>query len=536
MESGFIIEDGKLIKPVGTEQSHIVIPDNVEIIGEYAFANFHDIESIVLHEGVKEIERGAFQNCHDLRRLIIPNGNTKLGKEFFTGCKNLKITFGSYTTVMCPDPFIDRVEERIAYDLEYLFRLGPGIFGEGNHERVSKFRSDVEESAHESAEICEASIVTVDNLRPCKGADRLQCTKINGRNVIVDDTCRIGQRMVCFPLGVQLDQKFASENHLVRRMDWSGIHIEGYLHPEKRVVVPIRIRGERSDGLALPIEVLSKYTDIERLRDGDRFYTLNDHKICRVFIPDSMRVGYFFMELERYYESRMSPKTVIVPWGIKMIGRNAFSFCRKVEKIVLPGSLIDIYEEAFSFCENLKEIIIPKGVKHIKSRAFYGCRSLTHIELPDSVQEIGGGIFDNCPGIQKVKLPNNVEIKEWLINDPIFDMSSFNQESPDHTIVNGVVFSKDGTELISYLKNKQDAKYTVPAGVRVIRKNAFKGNQYLTEVIIPEGVTRIGGRAFEGCMNLRSATIPASVTEMGVNVFIGIKPSPTVIVNFSSKN
>ena len=224
------------------------------------------------------------------------------------------------------------------------------------------------------------------------------------------------------------------------------------------------------------------------------------------------------MELERYYESRMSPKTVIVPWGIKMIGRNAFSFCRKVEKIVLPGSLIDIYEEAFSFCENLKEIIIPKGVKQIKSRAFYGCRSLTHIELPDSVQEIGGGIFDNCPGIQKVKLPNNVEIKEWLINDPIFDMSSFNQESPDHTIVNGVVFSKDGTELITYLKNKQDAKYTVPAGVRVIRKNAFKGNQYLTEVIIPEGVTRIGGRAFEGCMNLRSATIPASVTEMGVNV------------------
>lgn len=242
------------------------------------------------------------------------------------------------------------------------------------------------------------------------------------------------------------------------------------------------------------------------------------------------------MELERYYESRMSPKTVIVPWGIKMIGRNAFSFCRKVEKIVLPGSLIDIYEEAFSFCENLKEIIIPKGVKHIKSRAFYGCRSLTHIELPDSVQEIGGGIFDNCPGIQKVKLPNNVEIKEWLINDPIFDMSSFNQESPDHTIVNGVVFSKDGTELITYLKNKQDAKYTVPAGVRVIRKNAFKGNQYLTEVIIPEGVTRIGGRAFEGCMNLRSATIPASVTEMGVNVFIGIKPSPTVIVNVSSRN
>ncbi len=114
MESGFIIEDGKLIKPVGSQPSHIVIPDDVEVIGEYAFANLHDIKSVVLHDSVKKLERGAFQNCHDLRRLIIPNGNTKLGKEFTTDCKNLEITFGSYTTVMCPDLFIDRVDERIA--------------------------------------------------------------------------------------------------------------------------------------------------------------------------------------------------------------------------------------------------------------------------------------------------------------------------------------------------------------------------------------------------------------------------------------
>lgn len=57
MESGFIIEDGKLIKPVGSVQSVIMIPHNVEVIGEYAFANLHDIEGIVLHDRVKEIER-----------------------------------------------------------------------------------------------------------------------------------------------------------------------------------------------------------------------------------------------------------------------------------------------------------------------------------------------------------------------------------------------------------------------------------------------------------------------------------------------
>ena len=240
-------------------------------------------------------------------------------------------------------------------------------------------------------------IVRVTNLRRHNNADRLQCTEICGYNIIVDDTCRIGQRMVCFPLGVQLDEKFAWENHLVRRMDPDRIHIEGYLHPVRKVVAPIKIRGERSDGLALPIEVLDKYTDIERLRDGDRFYTLNDHEICRVFVPDSMAVSYAVKKLEGYYEGRTSPKTVIVPWGITMIGSRAFSFCGKVEKIVLPGSLKHIGDQAFMACTSLSSIEIPGKVTSIGDRAFYACLALEEVEFPDSLSYVSENAFENCP-------------------------------------------------------------------------------------------------------------------------------------------
>ena len=49
----------------------------------------------------------------------------------------------------------------------------------------------------------------------------------------------------------------------------------------------MKLRGEKSDGLVLPIEVLSRYTDISKLKDGDQITVLDGHEICRKYIPRS---------------------------------------------------------------------------------------------------------------------------------------------------------------------------------------------------------------------------------------------------------
>ena len=53
----------------------------------------------------------------------------------------------------------------------------------------------------------------------------------------------------------------------------------------KRNITAIKLRGEKSEGLVLPIEVLSKYTDISTLKDGDQITVLNGHEICKKYIP-----------------------------------------------------------------------------------------------------------------------------------------------------------------------------------------------------------------------------------------------------------
>lgn len=95
----------------------------------------------------------------------------------------------------------------------------------------------------------------------------------------------VGQRVVYFPTDGQLNEEFARENNLLRIKDEFGNNVGGYLDPVKRNIKALKLRGEQSDGLVLPIEVLSKYTDITQLKDGDAITVLNGVEICKKYIP-----------------------------------------------------------------------------------------------------------------------------------------------------------------------------------------------------------------------------------------------------------
>lgn len=130
-----------------------------------------------------------------------------------------------------------------------------------------------------------AYITTIKEIRKHSNADRLQCVTVFGNNVIVDLSYKEGQRVIYFPTDGQLSEKFANENNLVRKKDENGNNIGGYMDPEKRNVTALKLRGEKSEGLILPIEVLSKYIDVSQLKDGDQITVLNGHEICKKYIP-----------------------------------------------------------------------------------------------------------------------------------------------------------------------------------------------------------------------------------------------------------
>lgn len=133
-------------------------------------------------------------------------------------------------------------------------------------------------------------IVELQNLHKHSNADRLQCTEIFGNNVIFDMSYHNGQKVVFFPTDGQLNEDYARKNNLLREKDADGKNTGGYLDPDKRNIRAIKLRGEKSEGLALPIETLSDYVDINTLSVGTKITSLGGVCICQKYIPKRQTV------------------------------------------------------------------------------------------------------------------------------------------------------------------------------------------------------------------------------------------------------
>lgn len=85
-------------------------------------------------------------------------------------------------------------------------------------------------------------------------------------------------------------------------------------------------------------------------------------------------------------------KHVVIPSGIKTIGRSAFSD-ELITSVTFPGTVKKIDKDAFFRCRNLKSVEIPDTVTYIGDQAFFQCRSLHKVTLPLSAAHIGRHAF-----------------------------------------------------------------------------------------------------------------------------------------------
>lgn len=102
-------------------------------------------------------------------------------------------------------------------------------------------------------------------------------------------------------------------------------------------------------------------------------------------------------------EEEVYVPSVIGRAKVTSIGAESFSACkfpvkngnsrRKIKNIIIPEGVKEIGKEAFRLCESLQEIIIPNTVKKIDSYAFGECMSLRDVYLPDTIEEIDDKLF-----------------------------------------------------------------------------------------------------------------------------------------------
>ena len=137
-----------------------------------------------------------------------------------------------------------------------------------------------------------AYITALTNVRKHPNADRLLLADVFGNTICVSTDYYEGQVGIYFPTDGQLSVEFAEKNNLLRKKDDAGNNIGGYMDPNKRNVTAIRLRGEKSDGLFLPLSSLNycfAHNDASiELRVGDVIDgCVNGHDICTKYIPNT---------------------------------------------------------------------------------------------------------------------------------------------------------------------------------------------------------------------------------------------------------
>ena len=197
--------------------------------------------------------------------------------------------------------------------------------------------------------------------------------------------------------------------------------------------------------------------------------------------------------------------SITIPGSVTNIGVGAFERCSGLTSITIPNSVTSIGGSAFYFCSGLTSVTIPNSMTSIGYSVFLGCRGLTSVTIPNSVTSIGNSAFLGCSGLTSVTIPNSV--MSIGVNPFAFCSKLYKIEvqsgNTQYTSLDGVLFTKDMTNIIAYPCAKQGNSYSIPNSVTSIGKHAFEGCSGLTSVTIPNSVTSIGDDAFRNCSGLK---------------------------------
>ena len=201
------------------------------------------------------------------------------------------------------------------------------------------------------------------------------------------------------------------------------------------------------------------------------------------------------------------------------IGYSVFKDEIGIGEIVLPDTIKTIGNEAFSGFWG--KINLPTSLESIGDKAFYNT-SITTINLP-SVKSIGNEAFASS-GLEEANFSSTLESLGTDVFADCFYFSQINidENNPNYSSDQGVLYNKDKTELLIYPRNKQDTSFQVPQTVTKICERAFKYNSYLQSIVLSDqGLLSIENDAFYNCSALTSIKIPTTCSSIGDFAFYG---------------
>lgn len=503
----------------GNPMTEYTVPDGVTEIGEYAFADCHNLKSLVLPESLRHIGPCAFVGCGALTELVLPAGvetysadaytteggtvrfagepeitgdiedfdgsdavwDIPLWGKLYTWCREKNLL--QQTTIYCQE------------DGKDVLPLRPE---DGFYLRDYWKYPPLSVRQQERKEDEEFPIVEVLNtFRPCKAIDAETFVGADITYAVVpDDVQVIGSRAF---YGSYLTEIQLGRN--VVRLEPSALAGCTYL---RKVMLPegLQFVGDRAFAGSFfldHLQALQKHCHI-----GDDIF--DGMAVVVECLPDSdwerwcrdHDVRYFYHGQANPYEALLQRRRKIVSEEGLYVRRNYLSDLKK-----------------------WKEGAQPEG----KTKGFFGWSNssrkyqlLFQAEANGDDTELLSDIIRNGG---KHLTGKSRDGKRKITIDPV--------TVDDSMIATGALI---GAEMVYFVAEEAEYISTYACyhahmvafcgeEVKEIWEHAFDGCDNLSVVILGDELTRIEDRAFANCPQLEVLYIPSSVTELGQDVFAG---------------
>ena len=467
----YLIVDGVLLSAetnlaLMDESGVLTLPENVEKIGNGAFANLSGLKTIIIPGTVKEIGTNAFTNNADLTRVVLQEGIEMIGNEAFRECDNL-------TTIELP---------------ESLRSIGVGAFQE-----CSKLDNVIIPS--QITRIEGMTFYDCGNLTSIKLPENLQ---------IIQDSA--------FALCICLDNIYISKNvnSIVNNAFNGCTNLTNIEIAEENT----KYSYNQDSGMLMDLENNNILFISSTL--------LNN--ITSFSIPEG--ITNFNISISSY----SNITTLIIPKSLEKIANAPIFPTSLSNVQVAEGNDSFIVENKCLYNADKTELImcftkesevnIADETTRIKDYAFMQATNIENVNFDGNITTIGRQVF----WYSNTKL-KNVYIGAGVTKiDPIFKYNNnygtvtVDEENQNYSSENNEIYNKDKTELIGIYHDIQGS-YTVRSSVTKIGDRAFHSKNQMTEVILPDGLKEIGS-SFQYCTGLTEIYIPNSVEKIATDAFI----------------
>ena len=464
-KGNFIVVDGELVKYTGTDKD-LLIQDGITKIGEEAFKDCLTLENIELSDSVETIGKSAFAGCSNLSKVTL--NKVKVIDDFaFKNCESIW-------------------EMEINTSLK---TMGKGAFSGCSkiHFTGNKYWIDPTTGmlANNAILYCCPLHCTVYGYNTVpKHVRKIVAYAYDGCDDLLKIT--LGEN-------VQYIEPYA----FYGCPKLSSIHVDKFNKYYEAIDYILYKKGKKCLVLYPAGRYYEEFTVPSRVTEISSGAFLNCSNLKKVTINSTNITSMG----EKAFENCKSLTDVVFKKDFKSITEQTFSNCNGNLNITLGDYKIKVEGNVltrYSGSENKLACSFP--IKSIGAYAFADNKSLTEITIPDYITSIESNAFNGCSALSNIMV----------------DVSNTNFKSCD-----GVLYSKDGSTLISYPSAKSGKTYQIPEGVKIISDGAFSGCIQLEKISLPESVALIGENAFSGCTSLVDINIPENVSAIGKEAFMG---------------